>query len=104
IPRHRTGTREDAHHFAVNIAGSPFAKIYGQNCMVNSSHHQAVKKVAEGFDVLQVSTDGYIEGMIHRSLPIIAVQYHPERMTLDYLQDDVADGKLLFEEFFSLIK
>ncbi|MBQ1827029.1 MAG: gamma-glutamyl-gamma-aminobutyrate hydrolase family protein, partial [Erysipelotrichaceae bacterium] len=97
IPNHRTGTSQDGHHEVINVAGSLFSRLYGSSCTVNTAHHQAVKKLAEGFDVLQVSTDGFIEGIIHRSLPIIAVQYHPERMSLSFTQDDVADGQLLFE-------
>ncbi len=103
IPNHRTGTSQDGHHEVINVAGSIFPKMYRSSCTVNTAQHQAGKKKAEGFDVLQVSTDGFIEGMMHRTLPIIAVQYHPERMSLSFKQDDVADGLPVFEEFIRLI-
>ncbi len=103
IPDHRTGTLQDGHHEVINVAGSIFSRLYGSRCTVNSAHHQAVKKIAEGFDAVQVSTDGYIEGMVHRTLPIIAVQYHPERMSFGFKRDDVSDGQPLFEEFIRLI-
>lgn len=61
---------------------------------VNSSHHQAVDRVAEGFIVEGwCQTDEIIEQMRLRNHPFaLAVQYHPER------------GKIydaLFEDFFS---
>jgi putative glutamine amidotransferase len=61
---------------------------------VNSSHHQAVERVADGFVVEGwCETDEIIEQMRLSSHPFaVAVQYHPER------------GKIydaLFEDFFS---
>ncbi len=61
---------------------------------VNSSHHQAVDRVADGFIVeAWCATDDIIEQMRLRDYPFaLAVQYHPER------------GKIydaLFEDFFS---
>jgi putative glutamine amidotransferase len=61
---------------------------------VNSSHHQGVDRVADGFDVeAWCATDDIIEQMRLRNYPFaLAVQYHPER------------GKIydaLFEDFFA---
>ena len=61
---------------------------------VNSSHHQAVDRVADGFEVeAWCATDDVIEQMRLRNYPFaLAVQYHPER------------GKIydaLFEDFFA---
>jgi putative glutamine amidotransferase len=48
--------------------------------VVNSSHHQAVKKVGEGLEVFGVSEDGIIEGIYKRDYPfLVCVQWHPER-------------------------
>jgi putative glutamine amidotransferase len=63
---------------------------------VNSSHHQAVERVAEGFIVeAWCATDDIVEQMRLRDYPFaLAVQYHPER------------GKIydaLFEDFFDRI-
>ena len=48
---------------------------------VNSSHHQAVDKLGEGFEVeAWCAADGIIEQMKLRDYPFaFAVQYHPER-------------------------
>lgn len=45
---------------------------------INSFHHQAVKKVAQGFSVTAISEDGVIEAIEKGN--IIAVQWHPEEM------------------------
>jgi putative glutamine amidotransferase len=49
------------------------------SCAVNSRHHQAVKRVADGFEVTATAPDGVIEAIEHRGLPFcVAVQWHPE--------------------------
>ena len=48
--------------------------------LVNSAHHQAVDLPAPELLPVQWADDGIIEGMIHRALPIWAVQWHPERL------------------------
>ena len=64
---------------------------------VNSSHHQAVDRVADGFKVeAWCATDDIIEQMRLRDYPFaLAVQYHPER-------GRIYDA--LFEDFFSRLK
>lgn len=47
---------------------------------VNSTHHQACKDVAPGFIVSATAPDGVIEAIESESLPIVAVQFHPERL------------------------
>jgi putative glutamine amidotransferase len=64
---------------------------------VNSSHHQAVDRAGEGFEVeAWCATDDIIEQMRLRDYPFaLAIQYHPER------------GKIydaLFEDFFSRLE
>ena len=61
---------------------------------VNSSHHQAIDRVADGFEVeAWCAHDDVIEQMRLRDYPFaLAVQYHPER---GKIYDD------LFEDFFS---
>ena len=64
---------------------------------VNSSHHQAIDRAADGFEVEAWCTDDdIIEQVRLRNYPFaLAVQYHPER------------GKIydaLFEDFFHKVK
>src|SRR5439155_14647667 len=71
--------------------GSLLAKITGrQKLGVNSTHHQAVAKVAAPLKVTAVSSDGIIEGLelqprAARRLPfLLSVQFHPERLADRY--------------------
>ena len=64
---------------------------------VNSSHHQAVDRVADGCEVeAWCAADGVIEQMRIRGLPFgVCVQYHPER-------GGIYDA--LFDDFFTQIR
>jgi putative glutamine amidotransferase len=49
------------------------------SCAVNSRHHQAVNRLADGFEVTATAPDGVVEAIEHRTLPFcVAVQWHPE--------------------------
>lgn len=59
--------------------GSVLGSIYGAEHQVNSLHHQTVATVGAGLRVT-ASHDGSVEGIEHESLPIVAVQWHPEML------------------------
>lgn len=61
---------------------SHLAKILGEikDVVVNTSHHQAVKDVAKGFQVTAKAPDGIIEAMENEDASILCVQWHPERL------------------------
>jgi len=65
---------------------------------VNSYHHQAIKEVAPGLDVIGKHEDGTVEMVIHETLPIFAVQWHPE------IDNDLPYSKMIFDAFFKLIE
>ena len=46
--------------------------------IVNSFHHQSVKKIGKNLIPLYYSIDGEVECFIHKKYPIIALQFHPE--------------------------
>lgn len=94
------GNTYDKVHGSVPKAGSIIEKLYGSIPVVNSSHHQAVKVLAKDFRVIQTSPDGIVEGMEHTSLPILSVQWHPERMSFDLRREDTVDGRKILEAFF----
>lgn len=52
----------------------------GAHATVNSFHHQCVYKPACEISIAAVSSDGVIEAIEGKSLPILGVQWHPERM------------------------
>jgi len=80
VRHHRLTTGERATHL-VNISKN--AKLYSvlgvDTLWVNSSHHQAVKKIADGATLGAVSADGVVEAIdfypLHRAF---GVQWHPE--------------------------
>lgn len=70
---------------------------FEKNIIINSYHHQAVNKVAPGLQVVARHTDGTIEALVHENLPIIAVQWHPEKFDNDPV------SKIIFDKFFEFI-
>ena len=66
------------------------AELVGTEPLVNSNHHQAVHRLGAGLSVRQWAGDGVIEGICHTALPILAVQWHPERLR------NGADGAAVF--------
>lgn len=54
-------------------------RLYGGRFTVNSAHHQAVEELGEGLSVIARAEDGTVEAVRHASLPILGVQWHPER-------------------------
>ncbi len=70
----------DCVHMTELLPGSRLHQLYGSRIITNSYHHQSVKVMAEGF-VCAASCGDVIEAMEHTTLPISAVQWHPERMT-----------------------
>ncbi len=69
-----------AHHVDV-VAGSRLHALVGADRIrVNTFHHQAVDRLAEGFVVSARAPDGVIEGIEDPDHPFcVAVQWHPER-------------------------
>ena len=73
----------DRHRHDVHIeASTKLGRILGTHELnVNSSHHQAVGRVAEGLRVTAQAPDGIIEGLEDPTHPFyVGVQWHPEDM------------------------
>ena len=74
----------DNFHLADLTPGSRIAKVLGSHrAVINSSHSCCVGRVAEGLKVTARAQDGIVEAYEHETLPIMAFQFHPERMTYD---------------------
>lgn len=71
----------DYAHTCSFVKGTVLHSLFGDEHMINSYHHQAVKDVAEGFTVSAWSDDGLVEGMEKEN--VLCVQWHPERLTFD---------------------
>ncbi len=73
------GDLEWAWHPVAVAAGSRLrAEVDADTVPVASGHHQAVRALGAGLVATAVAEDGVVEAIEHESLPIIAVQWHPE--------------------------
>ena len=74
-------------HQASILPGSLLAEIFAKEKIgVNSTHHQAVGKIAKGLRATALSEDGIVEAlewvpeMAQTSPWLLSVQFHPERL------------------------
>ena len=47
---------------------------------VNTFHHQAVRDLAPGFRAVAFAPDGVVEAIESETLPVVGVQFHPEKL------------------------
>lgn len=72
---------QDLYHSVRTREGSLLYFLYGGESVVNSAHHQCLNKVGPGLRVIQRCTlDQRPEGIAHESLPVLGLQWHPERL------------------------
>lgn len=100
--RHQRVKGQDQAHGVRCQSGSLLEGLYGPEFPVNSAHHQAVDTPAQGLGAIAWSDDGVLEAMVHESLPILGVQWHPERMCLQHRREDTVDGLPLFAWYLSM--
>lgn len=99
LPQQFSGTKEIEHHMIapydrtvheVSITeGTPLYTLLEQKTLpVNSYHHQGVRTLGEGLEVMAVSEDGLVEGIYVPDKKFIwGIQWHPEFI---YQKDDTA--------------
>jgi putative glutamine amidotransferase len=74
-------TNSDRYHQTKIDKGSFLEKLYGTTAMVNSAHHQGIRELGQDLKAIQwCQEDNCIEAIEHTSLPIIGLQWHPERL------------------------
>lgn len=80
LPHEQPNPRHEAGHEVAIVANTQLYRIVGApTASVNSAHHQAVAKVAEGVVINARAPDGVIEGIEYPAHPFcIGVQWHPE--------------------------
>ncbi|MBP1991071.1 gamma-glutamyl-gamma-aminobutyrate hydrolase family protein [Paenibacillus eucommiae] len=85
-----------SHFVEVKANSLLYEAVQSTRFKVNSFHHQAVKRIADGFEVSALASDGIIEGYeskLHRF--VLAVQWHPENLA----QKDDEFSLKLFRRF-----
>jgi putative glutamine amidotransferase len=97
----RLDKRNQTVHEVCLTPGSLLAKMTGKaKLTVNSTHHQAVGRVAEPLRAVAISRDGVVEGVELKPaltgwLPfLLGVQFHPERLAGQY-----PEHRAIFREF-----
>lgn len=101
IEHRRMDQRSEVVHEVRLTAQSLISKITGKKILgVNSTHHQAVGRIAEPLQANAISDDGVVEGLELKPeaaglLPfLLATQFHPERLAGRY-----AEHRMIFDAF-----
>lgn len=96
LPEETGQDHEKENHTVVAEPGS-FVCAYGTGEQVVSRHHQGMKSLGRDLKICAKSPDGLPEAIEHISLPVFAVQWHPE-------QSQTEADKKLFERLVTLCK
>jgi putative glutamine amidotransferase len=85
VKHRQLGNRELGTHTVDIKKDSWLYKVLGNKVVTNSFHHQAVKDIAPGFEIVARSKDGGVEAIekLEGSF-CVAVQWHPEMMQKRY--------------------
>ncbi len=94
IPNHDATT-----HKVTTAPQTNTAALVGTHFVSNSYHHQAVDRLGHHLCATAWASDGMIEALEHDSLPVLGVQWHPERMMAGLCTDTAADHTPLFTYF-----
>ncbi|MGZ8780946.1 MAG: gamma-glutamyl-gamma-aminobutyrate hydrolase family protein [Thermoanaerobaculia bacterium] len=80
--RHASEPEDRVRHDVIVEKGTQLASILpAVELNVNSSHHQAIRKVGQGLRVTALAPDGIVEGIEDPRHPFyLGVQWHPEDM------------------------
>lgn len=76
---------KDQYHNTTIMEGSCLYQLYGAEALVNSAHHQGVKRIGKGLCPIQwCSVDHCVEAITHETFPILGLQWHPERISPEF--------------------
>lgn len=103
-PQHTNKSECYITHEVSALQDSVLGKLYGTSFVTNSSHHQAVKRLGEGLRPTAFWNGQYVEAFEHETLPILGVQWHPEKMRSGIGQAETSDGLLLIKHFVEMCK
>ncbi len=103
VPFHQKEEGDQVHPIQAE-RGTLLHRLYGPVFPVNSSHHQGLGRLGRGLRATAWSEDGVVEAAEHETLPLICVQFHPERMTGTLARADTVDGGELFRVFLALCR
>lgn len=118
-----TARTPDRYHRIHTTPGSFMEELYGESLMVNTRHHQAAgSRVGEGLQVAArwvCEEDGWekadrekadwekevIDVLVHETLPITGLQWHPEKMMyLGLTAEHKETGQKMMEYFIGQVE
>lgn len=105
---HRSENLVDKAHGASVVPASLLHEVIKEDrVVVNSAHHQAVKRIGKKLQANCYADDGTVEGLewkTKKNKPfLLCIQWHPERMYKFQLQDAPV-SKMIRERFIEEIK
>lgn len=95
--------KTDMIHASTSVSGSFIQQLYGNVLATNSAHHQGCGTLGKELLPAQFAYDHVLEALFHKTLPILGVQWHPERMAYNLRRPDTVDGAPLFHYFKTLL-
>ena len=96
IPNHQQPRGDLIHR---TLTAGRLARLIGRCPTVTSNHHQALRHLGRDLQAVQVAPDGIIEAVAHTTLPILGVQWHPERQSFGLCRTDAVDAAPIFTHF-----
>lgn len=104
---HRDAVTYDLNYHSVDLVqGTRLSQLYPgvERARVNSIHHQAIKRLADGFEAEAFSaSDGIVEAIRRRDAQqsyVAAVQWHPE---FHQLGSDTIDDAAILQDFLDAV-
>ena len=95
IHRQTEGEFEYSHEVNIKADTPLYMLVRAERIKANSFHHQAIKKLGNGLEVMATADDGIIEAVYHTGDQYIrAYQWHPERL---FDKDEYNRG--IFDDF-----
>ena len=71
----------DAFHSSIMVESSCLFKYFPVEMCVNSAHHQRIGRLGQHLKIIQqCPDDGCPEALEHDALPVLGLQWHPERL------------------------
>jgi putative glutamine amidotransferase len=74
--REHGGAGVSTQHYVTTTAQSMLRRVVGERPLIASSHHQAIDRVARGFEIAAQADDGVIEAIEGHGF--LGVEWHPE--------------------------
>ena len=83
------------------VEGTRLFDLYARtDAVVNSVHHQAIRRLADGLTVMATSDDNLIEAFEHTGYRyLVGVQWHPEWVNGDREDEGLLSSEPLFRDF-----